>query len=271
MATEGDSSRRPLTMKVRSEPRISAPKLGDYMATPSATTRFGLLRDQKIAPDVQIARYRKAAAEIRTSLVMQADPVTHLTKASARLKSATGKTPWQTNDNATSSEALDHFAKFLGKFNRKGLMFAETRTTGYKIPIEGVEVSVYPLLRIARDNKDGTRSTGALLAVIRKGDGLSDRAGAVTAELVRMALTRAGDKSVDPKLCIVVDVFRGKMFQASKQYRKMQADIAAACREIAIIWPKIEAKPAETKVGTPVVRDIPLLSPEVPQIPRSAS
>jgi hypothetical protein len=247
-------------MKVRPEPRITAPKLGDYMASPSASVRQRILRDQKITPDFQTARYRRAVGDIRAALVTSDSASAYLAKSAARLKSAKGVTDWQDTDNAVSAEAVEKFAQFLTKFDLKGLTF--TRIGTYPVPIEGVEVSVYPIARVTRLNRDGSRSSGALLTVFRKDKSLamSDRAGEVVADLLRGALESSGDKEVDRNLCIVVDVFRAKAFMAPKSNRKLRADIAATCREIAMLWPSIKA--AETEVVATVVADLPLRSSE---------
>jgi hypothetical protein len=181
--------------KVRPEPRISSAKLGDYMAEPRSAVRLRILRDQKIKPDAQVAWYRRAVAAMRDALIAIEDPSVTLAKAIIRIQKSPTSSKWQADDANLSAECIRHFARFLGKFNRKGLTFGPIRADAYRLAIEGVEISVYPIARIGRTNKDGTRSTGAILGIQRKAVAVSERAGTVTAELVRMALERSGSRS----------------------------------------------------------------------------
>lgn len=257
-------------LKVRKEPRMTVAALAHFVATQRASTQERIITSEMIVLKQPVITYRTARAALRNAVVLAKDPANYLKLAAARMRVEPTNNERVKKTNAVNSEALDHFAATVQSLKKKGLRFGPPGKIGYPVGIEGVAVSCFPVALIGRENRDGTHSTGALFAVVRKGKH-NARVCEVAAQIVRRALAKNGYKSVESELCIVVDVFNEAKVTAPKSHRQIDKEIDASCRFIAALWPKIYAKAAETEMGTPVVREIPLRSPEKPQIPRSAS
>ena len=229
--------------KVRLKPRISAAKFGDYLDAKSATAREKILYDQKFPRTPVVARYREAEDAIRAALLSAGDTAELLNKAVEGLSGQPAKSEWHADARSLCGRAMHLFSKVAPSIESGKVTFAPPPSGGYLLRVRGVTISVFPLVRISRRSKDGI-GRGLLLAVMRKDDPVTDRAGRAVAELLRIALDSSGETSVDPRLCLVVDVFRGVIHRPSKGGKRTQDEIVSTCREIAAIWDSIRLRGA---------------------------
>jgi hypothetical protein len=58
---------------------------------------------------------------------------------------------------------------------------------------------------------------------------------------MRQALVESGFDAVTPKLCIVADVFSGRVARPPARNVRLRGEIESVCREIADRWPSVRA------------------------------
>ena len=230
--------------KVRLRPRISAAKLGDYIEARSAAARERILRDQKFPPNFITTRYRDAEHAMRSAVLSADDTSAQLSKAAERIARAPNKSKWQTEARQLCVRAVQQFAKIIASVEGPAISFGPPPADGYKLTVEGVAISVMPLVRVVRRQGSEVVGHGLMLCVIRKNDAVTERAAEAIAEVLRMAVEATGDEPVDPKLCMVVDVFAGKTYRAATRGKRMQLDLLSACREIVVRWDSLKRRGA---------------------------
>lgn len=223
--------------RVRVNPRISAPKMGEYLAA-SAARRERILMDQKFPPTFKQARYRDAEAAMRGALLSDTDTARRLEEHAERIARLPATTTFEESARDCSVLALRRFARMVDELPTAGANFSPVSQEALVLRLEGVAVSVFPLVTSRRVVRGRVR-TGAILAVMRKTEPVGDIAGKAIAELLRRALTQSGYEDVHPADCIVVDVFQGEHFTAPVRGERILSDIRSACREIAVRWPAL--------------------------------
>ncbi|HET9949480.1 MAG TPA: hypothetical protein VFQ22_11205, partial [Longimicrobiales bacterium] len=96
-------------------------------------------------------------------------------------------------------------------------------------------VSISPSVSFIEDDR-----VGAVKLYWQKGRELPAVEAAHAATLLRVFLDEhlvGSPHSVDPRLCQIIDVWRGVIFTAPEAYKQRLTRIAASCREIARQWP----------------------------------
>lgn len=226
-------------MKVREEARMSVPKIGEFMDA-SEARRKTILKNQKFWTGGQRMVYHDAGLLIRSAL-LSTDAVRRLRVGASGLKGKLVANEPARIARDCSIEAITHFAALHGKLDLTGIEMMISPIAGYHQAIEGVDVSVRPLVRLKRVTSEGT-SYGALLVVLRKEEGLTDHAGIAVAELLRLSLPQAfpAGAKIDRSLCIVVDVFHESVWTAPKRGTKLMKEVREVCWTIAHLWPFIE-------------------------------
>lgn len=222
--------------RVRERPRISGPKLGEYLdAGPGRRER--LLLDQKFPPTFKVARYADAENAIRASLVSGVGVVARLRDFADELSERTTTTEWTTVGKDCCVTAIREFARVVPNLPTAGSTF-RVPDGRLMLNIEGVTVSLHPIALSQRSVR-GVVRRGAILAVFQKGEPMGEMAGRAAVELLRRGLTQTGVPEIYPGDCVVVDVFRRRIFTATAQNRRVFANITSACREIAVRWPTL--------------------------------
>lgn len=224
--------------KIRRNPRISAPKMGEYLDV-AAHRRERILRDQKYPSDFITARYKDANHAIRSAMVSGGDVAARVLEKARNIATAPTAKKYNADTNACCAEALDRFARTFPTLPLKGITAKLVAARGLPLFVEEVEISVWPTVLLHSAWRDGTSKTGALLVVYNKGAALPKHSGDAVAELLRQALIQAGHVGVTPSMCLVLDVFSGALFTAPTSSRRLTGEIEAACREIAGLWPTI--------------------------------
>ena len=227
----------PQERKVRARPRMSAPKLGEYLyAEPGRRER--LLLDQKSPPAFKTARYADAENAIRAALVSGSNVIGRLGESAKTVNALVTTTDWSAIGKRCCVQAIQGFAGIFDQLPTANAKFSLPSREAIMLSMEGVAVSVYPLVFSRREIR-GSRRQGAILGVFQKNDPLDERALKAVAELLHRALIHAGHPDVHPAECVVVDVFSGKFSTATRQNQRIFANILSACREIAVRWPTL--------------------------------
>jgi len=222
--------------RVRARPRISAQKLGEYLyAGPGQRER--LLADQKYPPAIKTARYRNAENTIRASLVSGENVVDRLDRGVQTVSALIPETRWQDVSNRCCVQAIRGFALLFPQLPTANADFSPPGGTAMTLNVEGVAVSVYPLV-LSRRQVRGRVRQGAILAVFQKTDPLEERERKAAAEVLHRALAQMSQPDLHPSDCLVVDVFSGQ-FSCAAESQRMFSNISSACREIAVRWPAL--------------------------------
>lgn len=228
--------------KQRENPRLSAAKLGEYTEA-SPRRRERVLQDAKYPSTYVVGSYKEAAAAIRRSFLAGGDIATALKSEAYRIAMLPGTTKNEQAAHANSARAVRILSRRISELPLRGAIATQLGARDVSLSIEGVTVSVYPQVLLMRTLTDGSVRYGALLVVMRKTEALGSRSGQAVVELMRRALEAMGleDRGrIDPKLCIVIDVFHPGVFQGATRARKRVADdLDCSCREIAARWPDI--------------------------------
>lgn len=230
--------------RVRPHPRLSSPKLGDYIEMVSAAERARLLRNQKFMPSYISATYRSAHVYIRRSLLRGGDINASLLGSQDAISALTERGARDATAKRCSIEAVHRFRSLYPTLGLAGARFESLNRTGYNLHIEGVRVSVFPIVSINMQVR-GNEASGALLLVFRKERPLTKRSGQAIADIMRRAITShaldgMASTALDPRLCLVVDVFHGGVFTPPSRSLALFRDVQSACREVSTLWPFIE-------------------------------
>jgi hypothetical protein len=218
--------------KIRTVPRISISKLGEYMvATPAR--RRGIIRDQKQPREVIVARYNDVYGAVAECLLRNGD-VSTVHERLEKLYQAVPKTTWEAQDKQLSADALEAFLTFVDEIDLSGLEVVRPGDTPM-MQVGGVGVSVRPELLLRRAGE--TTPAGAVKLYVSKLFALDDKSGAYVATVLHQFVDDViSSRSAQSDACIVIDIFERRVHVAPRAYKKRRNDIEAACEEIAQRW-----------------------------------
>ena len=228
----------------RHEPRVTAQQMGYYIDAQRAGKREKIVRNQMFPPPVPTRRYTGASDVVRSAFVKGGDILQHLNDGARRLSHKPCRTPREEESKGLCLQAIEHFTKALPDLPLKGVTASFIgRSQPLGLLIEGVKVSVYPIVLLTKRVRSEERR-GALLLSIYKTEPLSDHGGEAVATLVYEALAASrlgsGPAVIDPKLCLVVDVFRQRVYTAPAGRTRIMGEIKSNCREFARTWREIQ-------------------------------
>lgn len=173
-------------MKIRTSPRISVNKLGEYLLAAPAR-RQEIIRDQKFPPVFKSARYRVASAVVCDFLASGASDWSALTAAASSLRESVRFSKLKEADIALNIEALTCFMQFYGKVSLHGADVQVQKLPTASLSIGGVEVSI--------SRKRPVKAVRSRLAVAVR------RPVQVVARLQVPALFSTGREATAPRLC----------------------------------------------------------------------
>lgn len=221
-------------MVFRPRPQISLIPLAEYLDA-SAARRWSIIQDHANPPDEVVPQYRRARAAARRYLRSGGQNARILERAIRKLEEAPASSRWHERDLANSVEALRRLPAIRDL--QLGTRVLRTRQRGTMM-LGGVRVSVNPTVAVL----DGDR-IGAVKLLFRKGRSLSEKEAEYAATLLRVFVQeriQGLPQDVDPQLCQVVDVWRGRVFIAPTAFKRRLAAVLASCAEIARMWPRAE-------------------------------
>jgi hypothetical protein len=218
-------------------PRISVRQLAEYMVAKAARRRKIILDAKDPAPFI-VNKYEYAKDALGDFLVDDPTNVEALLSEIVELKQRKAHSPNDESCLKLSIEALERFARHLESVELTSAFKREKGPlSAPKLSISKVKVSVQPNI-IVRGTYKSKRALGAIKLVFGKTAPLTDDEGASIALLVLRYLeaSKMDGEVVTPALCLVVDVFTGKVFTPPKATKRIYNHIEAACEEINVRW-----------------------------------
>jgi hypothetical protein len=216
-------------------PRISAAKLGEYLVA-APRRRRTIIEHQAEPRDIIVARYRQARAAITQQLLGRlSDDELRATARKLVLKPAA--TDWAKEDNRLSANAIERFCRIAERIRltpERVIPDADQRT----MEIGGVQVSLFlDLMLVERMRSSKPRYGGVLLVFSKTRPVKRESAQYVTTLVAEHLRELLPNGAIAPRLCQVVDVFHGNVWDAPRSHKSRMADVEAACQEIAVLWP----------------------------------
>jgi hypothetical protein len=135
-------------------------------------------------------------------------------------------------------DAINSFKGLHKKLGLKDVKFSKTLKRPKYLDYSGVHVSVCPDIHIITNDWE---HIGCLKLYLPKNDCLQND----NADFLCAVLNHYADKhlsphhAANPKACIVIDVFGGKVFRASQNVKLHEGKIRETCRNIRDLWPTI--------------------------------
>jgi hypothetical protein len=219
---------------------MSAPKLGEYLQA-GARRRETILTDQKFTPRFKQVFYKEATVAIRRAIVRGQNVESELLEEARRLDAAPATSEYEARAHRGCASAVRRFAKLWPTLKLDTASASILASGGVKLSIEGVTVSVMPLVALERVSAKKVQQSGAMLLVFNQTTDLQlqPSSAKALAELLRSAMVAAGFANVRPELCVVIDVFAGTVATAPTGGQRIANEIASACREISMRWPAL--------------------------------
>lgn len=229
--------------KYRKEPRLTANQLADYYTTASPPQRTNIMVQAKFPQGVVTAHYDEAKNALRKHLSDQkrSTQILHDALTDIEKKKLGFQKPWKENDLKLSAEAIGNFLKAGNTLGISRFNFSAVTSDLPHLNFEGTDVSINLDLVTYRTDADGTKRVGGVIFMFSKSDKNPNKrqkrgksASWLILQTVEKHMTQLGVP--DPKLCIVIDVFEGKVYSAATGNKLMKSHLEACCKEVAIGW-----------------------------------
>ncbi|MCA9710938.1 MAG: hypothetical protein KDK70_34170 [Myxococcales bacterium] len=222
---------------VRSIPRISANKLGEYLVSPPIRRRAIIERHKY--PNAYAAGYYGPARDTLVDYLAG-----HISRAKVlerieALVSAEHETTYQRHQAHGCAEAVLRFLDLEPALDLQGMTPIHLLRHD-PLEISGVTVSVRPDLVLEGQDPRGRPTLGAIKLHFPKTHPQTEASAAYVATLLRMhaAQTMSDRGKVHQDACLVIDVFARQVVTAPRGYKRRWRDIEAACDEIRRAWPE---------------------------------
>jgi hypothetical protein len=221
---------------VRPFPRISANKLGEYLVSPPIRRR-DIIERQKY-PCTFIGAYYEPARAIIVDFLLGRIGREGMLRRTEALVSAEHASSYALHQAQGCAEAVLRFLDLEPELDLRGttpVLLDEHEA----LEVEGVRVSVYPDLVLEGIDSRGRPQVGALKLHFPKSHPHTETSAEYVATLLRAHAQRFMLKRghVSEDVCIVVDVFSGRIVSAPRGHVRRLRDIGAACDEIRRAWP----------------------------------
>jgi hypothetical protein len=236
------------THKFNLTPRLSASQVAEYLSA-NATARRRIITDAKYPPHFLIARYDEVREVLCNHLAKKTpseDVLTHALDVLGRKESSQGASDWTKTNCKINSEAIIAFQSQEKALDLGKLRYRVPNIGHQKLTIKGVAVSVSLDLMSTAENDNGKAHVGGVILCLwktRSAD-IADRCAAM-ATLVSEVIRRVvkNDQRCDPKMCLAVDIFGGKVYRAKVRQKMFLKSVENSCSEVATIWPSVPPPP----------------------------
>lgn len=227
--------------KVRDEPYASVTTLAEYLEA-SAVRRRSLLQKLKYPDPFSYRSY--AASRPAIAQAIRTGDRAHLDGALSTWCNDDSGTEYQKDLRQRCIDAAEAFLEMIDGYSPDDLPDLEpfeledqAFRDREKIMISGVTVSVAPDLLVTDTSKD---TRGAIRLHLSKTAAFNDNQGAFAATLIDWWVSEHGG-GLKSRLdhCMLIDVFTGRIHTAPKAFKMRRREIAAACQEMADLWPLI--------------------------------
>lgn len=224
------------------KPSISINKLGEYIVSRAARQRK-ILHDRKYPdPEFQMGAYHRDASEAVSQYI--SNGAIDTTPIDRALQILSQQVPEKVGTARRINANIDALERFNSMLDDIGIEGAEPSLGPQSAPVltyYNVNISVRPeiVLRAAAKKKQYVGAVKLHFSKTHPHD--EESAGYVSAalnEFCRLHFAQ-DDEIVNPAFCKVIDIASGNVFDGVKSTKKRLADIAAACQNIAALWPTI--------------------------------
>jgi hypothetical protein len=227
------------THVVRSTPRISITKLGEYLVA-SPVRRRQIILDQKYPPEVKVIRYKDAQRAIVDHLVNGHEDPGILSRHRQRLADWTptaDDSDYEVQRKRNCLEAIEAFIAMLHTLP-EGLVLAAAGQDRRRLHKAGVSISIQPDAIIHGIGRNHTSLVGAIKLHFSKTFALDDRAGEYAGTLLHEFGERYLSDRGQPTFrhFYVIDVFARRIYTAPRAFIRRRGEVEAACEEIASRW-----------------------------------
>lgn len=222
-------------------PTISIPRLADYMAA-SEQARRTIVSGCKYRPLARITQHDDARTIIAEHLCL---PIKNPELIEQRLEQLSGKICDTEFEEKTKQHNCDYVSRFIGIEQSIQLPNAVFSRPG-KLPptkIHGTKITFQPDVLITRTTQRNTVKCGALMLRYRKRQPLNPEVGRFQSAFLFGHLRGSPiphDSQPERKICITVDAYAGKIYEAPGNAVYEYKNMLAACASIAERWPAIK-------------------------------
>lgn len=211
--------------------RISLNKLGEYMtATPARRRR--IVEDQISPKEFIAARYGDARENISNFIAGEISEG-KLNQIAADLRNKTYDSKFTSQDKNLSADAIDDFLEISDQLPADYKFEKAPANEKSTLELSGVDVSIRPDVYIKNDNNE---VIGAIKLHFPKSNPLTTTSGEYVATALKAFVQENISQSIDPKLCLVIDIPSASVIFAPKAGKKRMIDLEAACEEIDARW-----------------------------------
>jgi hypothetical protein len=241
-------SKNEFTHKVNLTPRLSAGQVAEYLSA-NATARRRIITDAKYPPHFLIARYdevRDALCNHLTKNTSSNDVFANALNALGRKESSPGASEWTKTNCKINAEAISAFQNQEKALDLARFKYKIPNVGHLKLTIGGVAVSVsLDLMSTATSDTGKILVGGVILCLLKtRSTDIASRCEAM-AMLVSEVISHAAtdDQKCDPKMCLAVDIFGGKVYRAKARRKMFLKSVENSCSEVATIWPSVPPPP----------------------------
>jgi len=214
--------------------------LCEYVVEATASRRNAIIKRCKF-PSTYITKWYNEAEDILAFYLSEIkdDPKQLMIEAD-RLRTRSYDDDMEKKYAVASASALKSFVTEAEKIRVALELYTlemSVNENRHKFILKGVQISLRPEL-IVRDYK-GKQQLGFVKFYFGKDDPLSEPRGELMACLLRHYFELEHGLAFKTQHCMVLDVYRGRLFYAPKAFKRRVADIEASLQEIADRWAMI--------------------------------
>ncbi|QEX24359.1 hypothetical protein FRZ61_43000 [Hypericibacter adhaerens] len=226
---------------MRTDPRITATKLAEYMSASFARKR-SIIQEQKYPQEVAMVRWRKAERPVALFVAQGQSDLKIIDEHIARLAAENPDTEFKIQNRDLCIAALKSFKLLSNQLSfEKFKKSLGAMQQSMPIPINGVDVSVLPQVVLQGTTQKGTKVVGGIKFSFPKTHPLNAASAEYLSVLIHWHcechLSKMGKP--DLRLCHAVDVPTATMFEPPKSYKRRRQHIEEACHEIVQRWPNV--------------------------------
>lgn len=211
--------------------------LCEYVVEATASRRNAIIKRCKF-PSAYITKWYNEAEDILAFYLSEIrDDPKQLLIESERLRTASYDDDMERKYAKASSLALRSFLTQEDQVSMALALYTlemSVNENKHKFMLKGVQISLRPEL-IVRDS-EGKQQLGFVKFYFGKDEPLSESRGELMACLLRHYFELEHGLSFKTQHCMVLDVYRGRLFYAPKAFKRRVADIEASLQEIADRW-----------------------------------
>lgn len=227
---------------MRSNPRITATKLAEYMSVTSFARKRSIIQEQKYPQAVAMVRWGKAERPISQFVARSLTDLAFIDDHIAALAAENPDTDFKLQNRDLCIAALQSFKLLSNQLDfskfRRSLGPMQQRMP---IIIGGIEVSVLPQVILHGITRSGTEVVGGVKFSFPKTYPLNKKSAEYLSALIHWHceehLSQMGKP--DLRLCQAVDVPTSTVFKPPESYKRRRQHIVEACTEILQRWPNV--------------------------------